>query len=35
MPKPIINIELDGKIIGSKPLTLNDSLASIREKNKQ
>ena len=32
MSKPIINIELDGKIIGSKPLTLNDSLASIREK---
>ena len=32
MSKQIINIELDGKIIGSKPLTLNDSLASIREK---
>ena len=32
MSKQIINIELDGKIIGSKPLTLNDSLVSIREK---
>ena len=32
MSKQIINIELDGEIIGSKPLTLNDSLASIREK---
>ena len=32
MSKQIINIQLDGIIIGSKPLILNDSLASIREK---
>ena len=34
MSKQIIRIELDGKIIGSKPLLANDSLSSIREKIK-
>jgi hypothetical protein len=32
--KSIIKIELDGKIIGSKPLFLSDNLISIREKLK-
>ena len=35
MTKQITKIELDGKIIGTKPLLMNDDLISIREKIKQ
>ena len=35
MKKEIIRIQLDEKIIGSKPLLLNDTLTSIREKIKE
>ena len=34
MKKQITQIELNGKIIGSKPLFLSDNLTSIREKIK-
>ena len=35
MSKQIVKIELEGKIIGSKPLLTNDSLTTIREKIKE
>ena len=35
MSKQITKIELDGKIIFSKPLLLNDTLDSLREKIKE
>ena len=34
MKKQIIKIELNGKIIGTKPLILSDNLHSIRDKIK-
>ena len=34
MTKQITKIDLDGKILGSKPLLSNDSLSTIREKIK-
>ena len=35
MSKTITKIELDGNIIGSKPLLLDDSLSSVRTKIKE
>ena len=34
MPKQVTTIELDGKIIGTKPLLLNDTLITFKEKIK-
>lgn len=35
MTKQITKIELDGKIIGTKPLLMSDNLFIVREKIKQ
>ena len=35
MKKEVIRIELNGKIIGSKPLFFNESLKSMRDKLKE
>ena len=35
MGKKIIKIDLEGTIIGSKPLLLNDSLTIVRDKIKE
>lgn len=35
MSRIITKIELDGKIIGSKPLSSNDTVSSIRDKIKE